>query len=185
MCTHPSAIRPYLIWGAMLSCPPCLKCIRAHQCIQTSQEKPSLKQQSSLTTAELTQCSCLFSAHVTFKVSCNQQFLKLNITKTQVTNTSSTLLISTSWAITWHWLCMQVLVLLCIDHHCSSHQWREERSNNRGIKLCDGDARRKSHLLNHLRLHCGPEVFYIHFTWWQVFWPSKLWRERNTVVKYK
>lgn len=90
MCTHPSAIRPYLIWGAMLSCPPCLKCIRAHQCIQTSQEKPSLKQQSSLTTAELTQCSCLFSAHVTFKVSCNQQFLTLNITKTQVTNTSST-----------------------------------------------------------------------------------------------
>lgn len=126
------------------------------------------------------QCSCLFPAYITFKVSCNQKFLMLNIIKTEVTNTWITPLISTTWAITWHWLCMQVLVLLCIDHHCSSHQWREERSNNRGIKLCYGDARRKSHLLNHLRLHRGPKVFYIHFTWWQVFWPSKLQRERNS-----
>lgn len=84
-------------------------------------------------------------------------------------------LISTS-AITWHWLRIQVLVLLSIDDHCSPHQRREERSNNRSIKLCDGDARRKSHLLNHLCLHRRPEVFHIHFTWWQEFWPSKLER---------
>lgn len=78
------------------------------------------------------------------------------------------------WSLTWCWLHIWVFVSLCVDDHSSSHEWWEEGGNNRCIKLGDGDAGGKGHLLDCLCLHGGPEVLYIHLTGAQEFRPGEL-----------
>lgn len=87
--------------------------------------------------------------------------------------------------LTRYWLHVQALVFLGVDDHSSSHEWWEEGGNDGGVKPGDGDAGGEGHLLNHLCLHCGPEVLHVDLIRCQEVRPGELKGQTKTVKTYE